>query len=570
MRSAGLLLAAALALAAGACRGPAAEAVSDRDDEVFSYFFYEPHEPLFVEDKDEAGRAVFRTRSVRHMSEASFARAKPAEVFRVFIVGGSVAGVYDTGAAKPGLKEVLERVLPGRRVEVVNCGLSGYNSPREKGVVREVLRYSPDLLVLMSAFNESQPGLPPAWVARLGRRLERVPGLQRPWRRLLGALYRRTIPKMPYSRLRMRLRANLTEILREASAAHVPVVLCTIPSNVRDMPPSDTPPFEDPAFLAGWVLLEAGRLREAAEWFERAGGGGPTSPTVEYHLARALDLQGRVAEARPHYEAASRLLQPLLVLNEDLRVLARAEGAFLCDLEEVFRGFSRDAITGRGLIEDQSHWFRRADPLVSVAIARALARGALPGLSPAWLDRGAPAVEKAAMAERPSLEGGWTVLRLWMHPYLWSEDRIFSEHLLSVLETLRQAGPPVFEDPVRLRRWLDSEFAANSWASAACGEFDRWWPVSLAYAGELHRRGGRYALALRFFEESLRRRPGLGKVRVQRALALLQAGEGARARAEFEASGQGGGRARRIWEAYSRVFPVDSTAPVKRESKGKP
>jgi lysophospholipase L1-like esterase len=90
--------------------------------------------------------------------EESFPKEKPPGVFRVFCVGGSTTrGWPFLGLASyPRLLALLLRdVLPGRKVEVINAGVMGSDSTSDLPLVRELLRYSPDLILLYEGRNEA-------------------------------------------------------------------------------------------------------------------------------------------------------------------------------------------------------------------------------------------------------------------------------------------------------------------------------------------------------------------------------------------------------------------------------
>lgn len=88
---------------------------------------------------------------------ASFASHKAAHSFRVFALGGSTTQgePYSTETAFPQWLQLnLQAALDGRQVEVINCGGLSYASYRVLAILREVLNYSPDLIVIYTGHNE--------------------------------------------------------------------------------------------------------------------------------------------------------------------------------------------------------------------------------------------------------------------------------------------------------------------------------------------------------------------------------------------------------------------------------
>jgi lysophospholipase L1-like esterase len=82
-----------------------------------------------------------------------FLREKPADVFRIVALGGSSVNYLE-----PEFRE-LERELSAQfdsfeQVEIINCGGLAYGSHRLVLVMREMLEYQPDLILLYSGHNE--------------------------------------------------------------------------------------------------------------------------------------------------------------------------------------------------------------------------------------------------------------------------------------------------------------------------------------------------------------------------------------------------------------------------------
>ena len=104
---------------------------------------------------------------------------KPEGVFRIVCVGGSTTEEGDTNAVT--YPNLLERKLnarfPGHVFDVVNCGVTGINSLKEKLRMPGYLALEPDLIVYYNGVNDICHELFPRWVADTG-----------PWRRLARRL----------------------------------------------------------------------------------------------------------------------------------------------------------------------------------------------------------------------------------------------------------------------------------------------------------------------------------------------------------------------------------------------
>lgn len=88
-------------------------------------------------------------------------RAKPAGVFRILMLGDSITygnSVQWDQTFSWRLEEQLNRRDTGLRFEVLNLGVSGYNTRQELAALRELgLQLDPDLIVLNVCLNDSDP-----------------------------------------------------------------------------------------------------------------------------------------------------------------------------------------------------------------------------------------------------------------------------------------------------------------------------------------------------------------------------------------------------------------------------
>src|SRR5215471_16158471 len=83
-----------------------------------------------------------------------FADVKPAGIYRVFAVGDSCTfgGDWDVNYSV-----FLDKILnaDGRRYEVINAGVEGYNSEYALGRIRDdILKYDPDLVTIYIGWND--------------------------------------------------------------------------------------------------------------------------------------------------------------------------------------------------------------------------------------------------------------------------------------------------------------------------------------------------------------------------------------------------------------------------------
>jgi|GEM_PF-2154600 len=385
--------------AAAAALGLIAACAGAQDGKLsYKYFYEDVFTPFFALD-----RAAGVYRPVRDGSiSREFAAVKPAGAFRVFVIGGSIAGLYK---GRGDLQDWLGRSMPGRPVEVVNCGMSGYDSPREQLVLEEVLGYSPDAIVLMTGHNESLAlSWAPRWkleAARLGRSLGAVP---RPAASFAtGDVRRRAIA----DRL-AEFEARVRGMGRACAARKVPLVVLLPPLNVRDVPSKWLLP-KAGWFRAGWRRYLSGDCPGARAAWARPPAGVPQEASLaDFFAGRCLEAEGRGADARESYERALAEDEPLLGrCGTDCRAALRRAGGepgvFLADGDAEFRRYAAPDLPGFDEFSDAVHWRKAMHPLITRALAAALRRASVGGLT----------MEEPPLPPRPAperVEDEWTAL----------------------------------------------------------------------------------------------------------------------------------------------------------------
>jgi lysophospholipase L1-like esterase len=93
--------------------------------------------------------------------DETYAVPKPADVYRVIVIGGSVVnggGVRDTRLAFPAklLAELRQSgAVPGKKIEVINAGVTGYTINQEYlYLLTELVAYQPDLVIAYHGWGD--------------------------------------------------------------------------------------------------------------------------------------------------------------------------------------------------------------------------------------------------------------------------------------------------------------------------------------------------------------------------------------------------------------------------------
>ncbi len=375
------------------------------------------HRPLFEREGE-----VYRTRAerTRFFHPQTFPAAKRAGTRRYFVFGGSVT--YGWGLPSPA-KETYAHVLRnllqqgGRgEFEDLNAGAPCYASYRLVGLVEECVQYEPDFIVIMSGHNEF---LEPRYYAdlmakqgggagRLWHSLRLVQLVQDVGYRLRGAdegpgrkageaflvgeefegtqyvvrdqaEFRHTIEH--YER-------NLRRMLAAAEARGIPVIVCTVPSNLRDCPPNHTEPT---GTMSLQEMQRKGQdvqaLLERREWAQvLAAVDGvlaiePRAAAFHYWRGVALDRMGRYDEARKHYLLAKDLdgfpHRAISPFNDIVRTLAAEGNAHLFDAEKLFESSARDGLPGNDLFIDNCHPSAQGHRLLAEGLRDVVVRAGL-------------------------------------------------------------------------------------------------------------------------------------------------------------------------------------------------
>lgn len=367
-----------------------------------------------------AGRRAGRVFLVPGFRPARFAREKPPDTLRVFVLGGSSTfGAY-VGAASA-FPEVLERELallaPGRSVEVINLGCAGWASDRVANLVPTLLSLDPDLLIVYSGHNEmlvgdvgAGPALAPA--ARLRAALLRRSALFAWLDHAIASTLRAAETEMlreealaleagkaltwdPYEvppeergppqpgflrRAEAAYAANLRSVVAACRGAGVPLLLAMPVSNLLYPPVigarrADAARFEA-AMEAGSAALVEGRRRAAAAHFEEALALAPSHGRAHHQLGLAL-LQSDPVRARAELERARdldvRTHRMTTALEAELIGVAEAGGVPWVDLRPVFHEPLGQARSRRFFI-DHLHPTAAGHRRIAEALAPAAAR----------------------------------------------------------------------------------------------------------------------------------------------------------------------------------------------------
>jgi tetratricopeptide (TPR) repeat protein len=374
-----------------------------------------------------------------------FIDKKPADTYRIFILGSSAAqGVPDSAFAFGRILEVmLQDTFPGIKFEVINTALTAVNSQAVLPIARACVKHQADLLIVYMGNNEVVGPYGPGTVfapfssqalirfdmalrtlrggqlmARLARSLTSKKEATPVWRGMEMFLEKQIGSGDPrLESVYRHFAGNLKEIGRAAIDNGSAVIFCTVAVNLKDCPPFASQHRRD---------LPAGRREEwenlYSQGIEKETAADDRSALQNYRLALGIDdgfadlifRMGRCEWQLEQYENAksffmkARELDTLRFradgdINRRIRETAggrESDGIFLADMENLFSAESARGVPGEDLFLDHVHLNFKGNYLVARTLFDRI-KSLLPAKTKG---EGDPVVADGAAAGPPSLD----------------------------------------------------------------------------------------------------------------------------------------------------------------------
>ncbi len=375
----------------------------------------------------------------RYFNPQEFVLPKPTEQFRIFSFGGSTTYgrpyLHETSFSS-WLERLLKRYAPGPDYQVINAGGISYASYRVRSLMTEVVDYQPDLFVVYSGHNEflesrtfsKQKNEHPAMrqvrsilhhssiysvlkrgIDRINKsenndllpaeevdaRLEKIGGTE---------LYHRD-PEFRANVIRQ-YRQSINAMIDLAQERQVPILFCTLPSNLSGVSPFKSEHRHDltaqdwaswqRAFETGKGFLSEGNAHAAIGAFAEAEKIDDRYAELHYRIGQAHELAGQFALAyRSYLRAKEEDIVPLRALddfNRVLRELSASRKVPLVDVEAFVRRVSHNGIPGNDLFVDHVHPGIEGQQLIAwVILNRLSTTGLIPLDSKTWQKAGVDA-----------------------------------------------------------------------------------------------------------------------------------------------------------------------------------
>lgn len=339
-----------------------------KSDEAYSNF--EIYAPFFrkVYNRDTR-RHVYMTQRSK-ASQIIFPVEKKKTTKRIFIIGESVASVFSR--SKETLVEYLKQAAPGYDFEVIDCATAGYDSFRISLVAKEIIDYSPDVIILFAGNNEFYPriNLDPWLTNPLTRHL-----YERLWvfRSLYNLFHRNEkFEDNSLASQNAKFKKNIHAILSFCQNKDIPLILFTLPVNYRDFPPFayQFNVIYNREFFEARLQIENGQPEKAVVLLSNMLlRGFENNPYVHFYFAKSLEAIGDYPAAKKHYlEALEYDTYPGYRCppsrNKILMGLAEEKGVIIVDLALIFSNYAPHGLLGDMLFEDHCHWYKACNEAV--------------------------------------------------------------------------------------------------------------------------------------------------------------------------------------------------------------
>jgi len=367
-----------------------------------------------------------------YVSRDAFLVEKPAHTVRIFCLGESTTAGYPyffNGSFSSLLRDRLADLLPDENVEVVNVGITAVNSYAVADLAREIMPCAPDLIIAYVGHNEfyGAMGVASTEFGSASRLAVRAFLALRPLRTVqlmrslvttigswMGGEERFQMGKTlmeqvvgdkyiqyrspEYELARKEFQRNLTDMVETAQRNQVPIMLCTLASNLRDQYPfvsmfaDDTSPEVqeqwNQIFHRGAECQDSGEVSTALQMYSRALQLDSNRADLHFRIARGLEFQGRMRESLHEYTKAKDLDGLRFRASEDFNKVIRHVGVErhvpVVEMGEVFAKASPDGIPGASLFWEHVHPQFAGYNLMAKELCSSIAEGGILGPTTEW------------------------------------------------------------------------------------------------------------------------------------------------------------------------------------------
>ena len=396
--------------------------ISNRLSDEDPFVGFENVYPLFGEKTLANGEKVYRTNAnkLSFFNDQQFLKIKQDSVFRIFCFGGSTTygRPYRAETSFPRWLEInLNLTDSTRHYEVINCGGISYASYRIVNLVKEAANYQPDLFIIYSGHNEFLEARTYENFLQQNKRLKKVRLFFDKFRtyRLLrktvnrikqdikpkksklkdevstildasAGLDRYTRESIQKDQTIAHFRYNLERIIKISQGQNIPLVLCTVVSNVKDFSPFKSEHKKNLSednhrrwgsyFRKGIELQETGNFTDALKNYYESFSIDNEYAELAFRIAQCLYQTNQFKLAKKYFYLAQELdvcpLRAPAGINKAIRDLSIQYQIPLVDLQPLFADAQNHYIPGSRYFVDHVHPTIPAHQMIGEKIAETL------------------------------------------------------------------------------------------------------------------------------------------------------------------------------------------------------
>jgi tetratricopeptide (TPR) repeat protein len=481
--------------------------------ELFNYEYLEIHEPFF-KIKEHRGKKYWVPQRNKNCAKPFPVNKNPGKI-RIFLTGGSFAVDWNTPLLEKQLNGILQQNNLKKTCEIINCGMAVYDSYRVSLVVREIVKYQPDLIIVLCGNGENVYTKNINTTLYAIRRLLDKSWLFSTTQNTIAGISRRNQNVLEPDKENIDLsekfeayKKNMATIFQLAKSKNIPLITGTLPINLNGIPPVGKRPI-DKIFLKGCLLLENGNFNEAIDAFRHYIRKYPDNAFGYFYLGKTYEKKKEFEKAKLNYYTAAKYDKAVRInpeMNEYLRSVYQEKKNGFIDLDTTFNRLAQNNISGINQFRDDCHIWPEYYGLASITLYEEIFNQTTifeTVFKQKWTEKipfetpGLPELDPF-FYPIPQIRGVWAIVS--------NKEGGLCEYAIALFQTSRSMKASALDSinfyKERIKHVLKNDFYLKH-ALKDADLFENQWPLVLYHVGELFRREKIYEKAIQFFNASI-------------------------------------------------------------------
>ncbi len=481
--------------------------------ELFKYEYLEIHEPFFK--IKEQGKEKYYVPQRTKNSAKPFPVNKNSDKIRIFIAGGSFAVDWNTPLLEKQLNGILQQNNFKKSCEIINCAMAVYDSYRVSLVVREIVKYRPDLIIVVCGNSENVYTKNSNATFHTIKRLLNKSWLFSTTQNTIAKISRRNQNVLEPDKDNIDLseklegyKRNMTTIYQLAKSKNIPLITGTLPINLNGIPPIGKRPIEK-IFLKGCLLLENENFDEAIDKFKHYIRKYPDNAFGYFYLGKTYEKSGEFEKAKLNYYTAAKYDKAVRInpeINQYLRSVYQEKKLGFIDLDTTFNRLAQNNISGINQFRDDCHIWPEYYGPISIALYEEIFNQTTiyeKVFKQKWTKKIPFEIPRLPELDPffypiPQIRGVWAIMS--------NKERGLCEYAISLFQSSRSMKASGLDSisfyKERIEQVLKNDFYLKHTLKDD-NLFENQWPLVLYHVGELFRREKIYEKAIQFFDASI-------------------------------------------------------------------